>query len=708
MSEENMDLSFETRPGERAREAKESVVPEQESLSGFVTKPPKRLREPEGPFSEGKVLLGRYEILGKLGTGGMGAVYKCLDKTSGVKVALKAIPPELSWRVDEMKYVLENFQLVEKLGHQNIVALKTLEKDTEKGDYFLIMEYIDGVNLREWLRQKRKDGGTISLDTVVPILSQAASALDFAHGERVLHRDIKPENIMVSRNGKVKVLDFGIAAQIHTSMTNTGLATGNLQSGDTSGTAPYMSPEQWQGRQPGAKADQYALAVLAYEMLAGHLPFENANLAILREIVLHEEPAPIPNIPPTAQNAIFRAMSKNPKERFANCAEFVAALSRKKSQVPPAVWIGVVAVVLLMAVVLAFIQLSPDNDKQVAQTETQHVEIVEPIEEAEKEAEEKHLAEEMGSMTTLLLPEPATVPPVTKPMVEEMELPGLEKLFFPEPPMEETRTSTVISAPAPKPPVIPKGKKDVEAIDSSLKDAKTYYNRGEFHRKKGESSKAIEAYTEAIRLDPKYVSAYIKRGTIYYNQAHEGHGLVIGTMDILPKAIQDFDKAIELNPKNATAYYNLAIAYIKKYEYDKAIMNFDKAIELNPKNTAAYYNRAVTYINKREFDKAIMDFNEGIRLDPKGTVDAEIYLYRGMAYKATKDATKAEADFDKAIAYCTEALRLDSKDATAYYIRGKAYQMKGDEAKAEADFKQREKIFDDAVKGFKPKFSGNA
>ena len=143
---------------------------------------------------------------------------------------------------------------------------------------------------------------------------------------------------MIDDEGNVKVLDFGLAAQIHTSMTRVSMA-----SQGTGGTAPYMSPEQWRGRHQGAAADQYALAVMTYEMLAGHLPFESTDAAVLQQAVLTQDPEPIASLPKYAQAAIERAMSKDPANRFASCSDFVEAMSRKPPEKPAAADNGPVA-----------------------------------------------------------------------------------------------------------------------------------------------------------------------------------------------------------------------------------------------------------------------------------------------------------------------------------------------------------------------------
>ena len=288
-----------------------------------VTMPGRRERKPDGRFEVGDLILGRYKVLSVLGRGGMGMVYKCFDETAGIMVALKALPPELAQSELEMEDVKENFQLVHGLRHPNIAGYNTLEKDSSNGNYYLIMECVEGEDLRRWIKRKRRENA-LTLETVLPIIRQVAAALDYAHGKRIVHRDIKPGNIMIDAEGQVSVLDFGLAAQIHTSMTRVSMV-----SQETGGTAPYMAPEQWRGKAQGAAADQYALAVMTYEMLSGHLPFESPDSTVLREAVLNEMPDPVEGLPEYAQAALLRGMAKIPGDRFGSCVEFAAALGEE-------------------------------------------------------------------------------------------------------------------------------------------------------------------------------------------------------------------------------------------------------------------------------------------------------------------------------------------------------------------------------------------
>jgi len=272
------------------------------------------------PDKTGKILLGRYKIVRELGQGGMGVVYECVDTVSDVHVAVKTLTPELSGSVWGMESVKANFQLVHKLHHPNIASYNTLERDPESGLYYLVMEYVEGVELRSFLQNKRQKNAFFEA-LVCNLTDQIADALDYAHSEKILHRDIKPGNIFVNKQGRVKLLDFGLAAEIHSTLSRV-----SMQKIDISGTLPYMAPEQWRGRVQSAASDQYALAVTLYEIFSGRLPFDNPDTVIMRECVLNETPEALTGVADHISLAIRRAMSKTPAERFGSCGEFARAL----------------------------------------------------------------------------------------------------------------------------------------------------------------------------------------------------------------------------------------------------------------------------------------------------------------------------------------------------------------------------------------------
>ncbi len=327
-----------------------------------------RTTPPHGRFRPGDVLLGRYTVLAVLGEGGMGVVYKCLDTVGGIEVAIKCLPPELSRNESEMEGIRENYAIVSRLHHSAISGLRQLEKDPEFGEYYLVMDLAKGEDLSTILR--RRHGAPMPLDEALAILRPLASALDYAHGERVLHRDVKPANVKVEtlpveasqpsqvqssefkvqssgetrqsdelncqtvkpsnrQTGiRVQLLDFGLAAEVRSSMSRESLH-GHAGS---SGTPAYMAPEQWEARRQSAATDQYSLAVMAYQMLSGYLPFDADNMELFKSAVLTRAPDEIEGVPAHVNAALQKALAKNPKERFASCAEFVEAISNAERQ----------------------------------------------------------------------------------------------------------------------------------------------------------------------------------------------------------------------------------------------------------------------------------------------------------------------------------------------------------------------------------------
>ena len=267
----------------------------------------------------------RYIVKELLGEGAMGKVYLCTDTFTKVDVAIKVVPPHLSRNQDALDDILYNFQLVQGLRHTNIAALKTLEPDTSRNnDYLLVMEHVKGRSLQSEILKRRKERKPFTYEEVCQIVTQIASALDYAHENKIIHRDIKPGNIMLSENNKVSVLDFGLAAKIRTTLT-----TMSVQIDNSSGTPAYKAPEQWKATRPKAATDQYALAVIAYELLSGALPFESDDTGILRESVINVDPERPDDISDEVWAALQRGLAKKAGDRFASCSEFAKALSGK-------------------------------------------------------------------------------------------------------------------------------------------------------------------------------------------------------------------------------------------------------------------------------------------------------------------------------------------------------------------------------------------
>jgi serine/threonine protein kinase len=273
---------------------------------------------------ESKLLANRYKIIRKLGEGGMGMVYLAEDAELGnSKVAIKFIPPQLAGNLRAIKNLKKEAQTAMLLSHRNIVRLHDLHTDGHQK--FLVMEYIEGKTIEEALAEKEDD--KFAVEELLPIAEQIAAALDYAHKSSVLHRDLKPSNIMITSEGKVKLLDFSIARELKDSYTR---VTGQ----ETSGTLPYMSPEQLRGKPPSPSMDIYSFAAVLYECLCGHPPFHTGDL---RHQILEERPAELAGVPECVNEALQLSMSKAIEKRPRNTSELVSMLKgQKESSFPKA------------------------------------------------------------------------------------------------------------------------------------------------------------------------------------------------------------------------------------------------------------------------------------------------------------------------------------------------------------------------------------
>jgi serine/threonine-protein kinase len=264
--------------------------------------------------------IGRYRILGEIGRGAMGVVYKAEDPSIGRIVAIKTIRLADALNEKERQFLRERlFREARSAGilsHPGIVTIYDIyELD---GVCYVFMEYVDGPTLEKILHSE--DG--LNKKTLLSVLDQTAAALDFAHGKGIVHRDIKPANIMLTSAGAVKITDFGVAKFTSQQATNTGVLLG---------TPSYMSPEQIADRTVDGRSDQFALAVIAYQLLTGERPFTAGSLPSLMFKIVNEEPANVTRINPTLGPAVDivlkKALTKDASARFPTCAQFIRALT---------------------------------------------------------------------------------------------------------------------------------------------------------------------------------------------------------------------------------------------------------------------------------------------------------------------------------------------------------------------------------------------
>ncbi len=260
---------------------------------------------------KGQKINDRYQIIKSIGEGGMANVYLAYDTILDRDVAVKVLRGDLS---NDEKFV-RRFQRealnASSLSHPNIVEVYDVGDDN--GQYFIVMEYIEGKNLKDLLKKR----GKLTTSEVVDIMSQIADGLSVAHDSYIIHRDIKPQNIMILENGLVKITDFGIAMAMN--------ATQLTQTNSVMGSVHYLPPEQASGKGSTLKSDIYSMGILMYELLTGKLPYRGDNAV---EIALKhlKEPLPsirdeLPDLPQSVENIILKSAAKNPKNRYNDARE---------------------------------------------------------------------------------------------------------------------------------------------------------------------------------------------------------------------------------------------------------------------------------------------------------------------------------------------------------------------------------------------------
>lgn len=266
---------------------------------------------------------GGYEIVAPIGAGGMGEVYRARDLRLHREVALKVLPAEMATDPDRLARFEREARTVAGLSHPNIVTLFSLEEDG--GTRFLTMELIEGQGLDRHLAP-----GGLPVARVVELGVALAEALAAAHEKGIVHRDLKPANVMVTREGRVKVLDFGLAkpsaAVDGIDSTRAATAAAPLSTaGQVMGTVPYMAPEQVRGEAVDGRTDLFALGVILYEMAAGRRPFEGATPGVILSAILRDAPAALgsvrPEVSPELDRVVSRCLEKDPRARFPSASD---------------------------------------------------------------------------------------------------------------------------------------------------------------------------------------------------------------------------------------------------------------------------------------------------------------------------------------------------------------------------------------------------
>ncbi|MCU0245321.1 MAG: protein kinase [Bryobacter sp.] len=631
-----------------------------------------------------------YRILGELGRGGMGVVYRALDTKLERTVAIKVLSPDRAVTPQRRERFFREARAASALNHPGIVTIYDI--NNADGVDVLVMEYVEGRTLHDVL-----EGGPLSMEQATDYALQLADALKKAHEAGIVHRDLKPGNVMVSSDGRLKILDFGLAKLVHRDGADESGETRTMAApltafGQVFGTLAYMSPEQLQDDPVDARTDIYSFGVVLYEMLAGGRPFQQTTVPALIHKIVYEAPPPLKEkrtgIPPALEAIAMRCMAKAREERFASMGEVAAELrnvvagtstlrpkaARGKGGRRPALVLGAIA--LTAAVGGGFLYWQ--SGRSAPKTEA----VVLPGEPAELQRQARGW--------------------LAKPYLQgnvDRALGALEKLVAAEPNNAAARALLAEaywrkngeSADAHYLSMIREHAQKAIELNPELAAGHTFL--AAHFIAAGKLEEAIPLLERAASADPLNPVPYVLRGNLElarkqmeaagpaYTRAAEigkddwyaqmAYGVYLYRMGRMEAALSTFQRTRELAPEHPTVYQNLAGVYHHLDKDDEAASVLQRGLEVRP--TAPLYNNLGTiYFYQGRYADSVQAFEKALKLSTRVT-----YLYWGNYGDACRwsasDRPKAGDAYARAIELAREQLtktpkNLDVQSSLATYL----------------------------------------
>jgi serine/threonine protein kinase/Tfp pilus assembly protein PilF len=598
------------------------------------------------------VRFGKYLILDKIATGGMAELYQAkITSVEGFEklVAIKKILPNLTQDKNLVNMFIDEAKLAAMLTHQNIVQIYDL--GSMEGTYFIAMEYIYGKDLRVLTRKAKERNLPLPIEYGLYITCRVCSGLDYSHNLKdlhgnpleLIHRDISPQNILVTYQGEVKIVDFGIAkAAKKTADTKEGLIKGKVS---------YMSPEQAAGKPIDNRSDIFSTGILLYEMVTGERMFEGADLQILERVRKADfEPAEniVPDLPNEVCEILNRALAKGVTRRYKSCGEMLADLEACLSAFPvrPSAeglsqYMKALFAEEIAAEAAALqrpeVQLSSLKGEPVSEAKTKTLQIldhIEPVPSKKKEVARGTHKIWLGTWAAVMVVAAIVLALIIK--QKPTSAPSHNKPLASVKAEEVVPTSKTTSTVSPKPT---RRDQAMEALD------------------KKQFARAAALFEEILAAEPE------KKQTLSSPYAQALVGGAISILRTKPKQAETLlTKAADLDPENAEAHFYLGKLYTSRKQYPKAIGAYDKAIGLDPHFTDGFFNLGFLYYATKDYVNAEQMFARVVELQPSYLDEA----YFNLAVVQNLQGNKVES-----IRNLEKALEVNpaNKRAKKYLLR---------------------------------------
>jgi eukaryotic-like serine/threonine-protein kinase len=676
----------------------ESLLAQEKRAAGFLEAPTlevavKMLAEEGGQSLLGRQL-GSYQVLSLVGAGGMGEVYKARDAKLGRDVALKVLPSAFTHDAERLARFEREAKMLASLNHPNIATIHGLEQSD--GVHYLVLELVAGQTLAE-----RLTVGALPTKQALEIAVQVAQALEAAHEKGIIHRDLKPANVKMTREGRVKVLDFGLAKAFAVGGDANLSQTLTLsQEGRILGTPAYMSPEQARGKPVDQRTDIWALGCLLFELLAGESAFKGETLGDIFAGVLEREPdwktLPL-GTPARVRDLLRRCLQKDANRRFQNMTDarieaaeaFRVPATKASSQSDSP--IGSLAI-------LPFANASSDpqmeylsdgitegiilNLTQLPQLRVMSRSAVFRYKGRSSEAQEAGLALGVGAVLVGKVLQRGNTLLISAEMVDvengwqlwaAQYRRSVDDIFAIEEDIaREISEKLRLKLTLEKQNLLSRRYTDnVQAYHLYLK-GKFYWGK----RTEEGLNKAIQYFRQAIELDPTYALAYAGLAEGYIPMGYYGHASPRG---IWLKARAAAQKALEIDPSLSEARTVLAGSkWWHEFDFSGAEKELRAVIEQDPNYPRARQSLAEIFTVRGRFAEAVAEAIRALELDP---LSLAMNAHLALTYYYARQ-------YDDAIEQCRRTIEMDSNFYPAHWVLGMAYEQKGQFSDAAVELQQ--------------------